>query len=234
MEHFFGTYKVDPHTHTSETSKCGRLPGAVLAGQYRDNGYDALVVTDHLYEGYISGLSCRDDWDACVDCFLTGYLKARELGAEIGLNVMLGAEIRFDSVNDNDYLLYGIDEAFLRRNPYLHRLSPCVFYKRFGGEILIIQAHPYRNGNETVFTECIHGAEVLNGNPRHGNNNDKALALCASHPEYYRFGGSDAHRDGDAGSAWMLLDGPAADSHEFRAAIIRGGYVVGCPTGYIS
>ena len=226
MGNLSGRYKIDSHTHTSETSGCGRLPGAVLAGQYRDLGYDAIVVTDHLYEGYISGLACKNDWDACVDCYLSGYGKARERGAEIGLNVILGAEIRFEAVNDNDYLLYGIDEAFLRANPYLQRLDPWEFYDRFHSEILIIHAHPYRNGNETVFTGCINGVEIYNGNPRHENRNEKAMALCDSNPAYYRFGGSDAHRDGDAGSVWMLLDGPLADSREFREAVMRKRYSI--------
>ena len=52
---------------------------------------------------------------------------------------------------------------------------------------------------------AIHGAEIINGNPRHENNNDKALELCRRHPEYYRLAGSDTHRDGDEAVLWPML-----------------------------
>ena len=217
-------YKFDAHTHTSETSPCGFIPAADLVEKYHALGYGGIAITDHLHEEYISSLDCKEDWNACVDRFLRGYKNALERGEKIGLDVILGAEIRFESTNNNDYLIYGIDEAFLRKNPYLHRLDPWEFFKRFGSEILIIHAHPFRDGNETVFCECVHGIEIFNRNPRHENHNEKALALYESNPNFYPFCGSDAHRNEDLGSEWMLFGDSVSDSHEFFAAIKRKEY----------
>jgi len=220
-------FKFDPHTHTSETSKCGHLLGADLVDRYHAAGYDGIVITDHLHDEYISSLYCKDDWDACIDQFLQGYRRAKRRGEELGLNVILGIEIRFTEPNDSDYLIYGIDEKFLRANPYMYRSTPQEFFRRFGDEVFIIAAHPFRGGNETVFTEALHGIEVFNSNPRHNNHNDKALALCESIADFYPLCGSDAHRDEDVAGAWMLFDEHITDSYEFVAAIKRRKYSLG-------
>ena len=225
-------FKLEPHAHTAETSRCGHIPGAEVAKRCHSLGYNSIIITDHLYEEYISKFPFKDNWDAVMDRFLSGYKAAKEQGAEIGLNVLLGAEIRF-GINDNDYLLFGIDEEFLRLNPYLNRLDPWEFFNKYGNDILIIQAHPFRNGNENVYPECIHGVEVFNGNPRHNNFNDKALQLCESNPQLYRLYGSDVHRDSDFGRAWMLFDEPISDSRTFHAAVKQKAYSWGTPAGGI-
>ena len=213
-------FKIDPHIHTAEVSQCGYLSAADVVGRYHALGYDGIVITDHLHDGYISSLDCKDDWNACVKHFLQGYEKAKAVGEQLGLQVMLGAEIRF-LINDSDYLLYGIDEDFLYRTPYLYRLDPKEFFTRFGGDILIIQAHPFRNGNE-ILVDCIHGVEVFNGNPRHDNRNEKALELCENHINMYPFYGSDTHRNGDEGRAQMLFHDAVTNSRELRNAVLRG------------
>lgn len=48
-----------------------------------------------------------------------------------------------------------------------------------------------------MFEDAIHGTEIINGNPRHDNYNDRALELARRHPEYYRLAGSDTHQSGD-------------------------------------
>ena len=221
-------FLIDTHMHTAEISSCGRIPAAELALRCRSHGYDSIVITDHLNQEFLSRLPFNDDWDKIIDHFLSGYKTAKKQGEEIGLNVLLGAEIQF-TINENDYLIYGIDEDFLRSNPFLHLLSPWEFFDKFGNEILIIQAHPFRDGNETVFPECIHGVEVYNGNPRHNNYDHKALDLCAANPQFYRLHGSDIHCDGDFGRAWMLFDEEIPDSHSFHAAIKQNEYSMGHP-----
>ena len=114
--------------------------------------------------------------------------------------MLLGAELRFPE-NDNDYLVYGIDEAWLRSNPYVCCMSAREFFQKFHDQVLIIHAHPYRDGNTTVFENAIHGTEIINGNPRHDNYNDRALELARRHPEYYRLAGSDTHQSGDEARA---------------------------------
>ena len=219
-------FKIETHLHTAETSRCGFVSGADFVERYHLLGYDGIIVTDHLHEDFVSGINCKGDWNACIDLFLGGYKRAKRQGEKIGLNVMLGAEIRFTEPNGSDYLIYGIDEEFLRRNPFLYRTNPQDFFKRYGDKILIIQAHPYRN-NDVVFTDSIHGIEVYNLNPRHNNNTEKALELSKTNPELYCFAGSDAHREEDTARGWMLFNKPITNSREFHEAIKCNDYFLG-------
>ena len=65
----------------------------------------------------------------------------------------------------------------------------------------------------------MHGSEIINGNPRHENNNDKALELCRRHPEYYRLAGSDTHRDGDEARSGVILPERVRDSRAYKHMI---------------
>ena len=57
-------------------------------------------------------------------------------------------------------------------------MSAQEFYDKFHDQVLIIHAHPFRKGSAPVQETAVHGAEIINGNPRHENNNDKAWS-CA-------------------------------------------------------
>ena len=211
-------YLYDPHVHTAETSRCGHIPAAEQVERYAKHGFTGLVITDHLHPEYLSRIDPDHNWEAAMDHFLSGYHAAKARGDELGMDVLLGAELRFPE-NDNDYLVYGIDEAWLRANPYVCCMSAQEFFDRFGGEVLIIHAHPFRKGSAPVQETAVHGAEIINGNPRHDNHNDLALALCKRHPEYFRLAGSDAHRDGDEASAGVILSERVQDSFAYKHMI---------------
>ena len=102
-------FLYDPHTHTSETSRCGHLPAAEVVDRYVKQGFTGLVVTDHLHPEYLSRIDTQHNWDAVMDHYLSGYRASKKRGDEVGFDVILGAELRFPE-NDNDYLVYGIDE----------------------------------------------------------------------------------------------------------------------------
>ena len=211
-------YLADPQTHTSETSKCGHLPAAEVVDRYVRKGFTGLVVTDHLHPEYLSRIDTTHDWNAVCDHYLSGSKASKARGEEVGFDVILGAELRFPE-NDRDYLVYGIDEAWLRGNPYLCCMSAREFYAKFHDQVLIIHAHPFRDNGTEVFDDAIHGAEIINGNPRHDNGNEKALELCRRHPEFYRLAGSDTHQAGDEATAGVLLPHRVHDSYEYKNLI---------------
>lgn len=221
-------YKFDTHVHTAETSKCGNIPAATIVRRYRGLGYDGVAITDHLHESYISLQNCRDDWQECITRYLFGYQEAKRAGDALGLTVVLGVELRFPE-NDSDYLLYGVDEAFLRAHPYLYRTDHASFFREFGDKLLIIHAHPFRNCDE-VFYDSVHGLEIVNGNPRHKNRNELALALAQQNPHLHRLCGSDTHRDGDEGSSAVLFEDRIADSYDLKRAIESDRYRLVCPS----
>lgn len=220
-------YRYDIHVHTQETSPCGHVPAADTVAAYHALGYAGLCITDHLHDGYLARLDCQDDWQACVTRYLAGYWAARRAGKALGMDILLGLELRFPE-NDSDYLIYGVDEAWLRANPYPCRMDHAAFFRRYGGSVLIIQAHPFRACDE-VFTDSIHGLEVANCNPRHDSRNDLALALAAAHPSLYRLCGSDAHREGDEGRSAVVFEQRVRDSFALKAAIESRRYRLWCP-----
>ncbi len=214
MEEFL----FDPHTHTAETSKCGHLPAAEVVDRYVRNGFSGLVVTDHLHPEYLSRIDKDHDWNKVMDHYLSGYHASRKRGDEVGFQVILGAELRFPE-NDNDYLVYGIDEDWLRSNPYVCCMSAREFWQKFHDQVLIIHAHPYRDGNTVVFEDAVHGTEIINGNPRHDNHNDLALDLARRHPGFFRLAGSDTHQAGDEARAGVILPEKPADSFAYKDLI---------------
>jgi hypothetical protein len=109
--------KVDLHVHTAETSKCGIVAAADLVTAYKAAGYDGFTITDHLHEGYVS-LQTAGMTGRMHHALSLWISRAKRLGDEIGFTVALGIELRFPE-SESDYLLYGVDEAFLRANPYL-------------------------------------------------------------------------------------------------------------------
>lgn len=211
-------YLYDPHTHTAETSACGHLPASEVVDRCAARGFSGLVVTDHLHPEYLSRIDTSHNWDLVMDHYLSGYHASRQRGDEIGFDVILGAELRFPE-NDNDYLVYGIDEPWLRAHPYLCCMSAQDFYDRFHDEVLIIHAHPFREGSAPVQETAVHGAEIINGNPRHQNHNDQAWDLCCRHPDYLRLAGSDTHESGDEARAGVLLPQRVRDSRQYRHLI---------------
>ena len=211
-------FLYDPHTHTSETSRCGHLPAAEVVERYVKQGFTGLVVTDHLHPEYLSRIDVHHSWDAVMDHYLTGYHASKKRGDELGFDVILGTELRFPE-NNNDYLVYGIDEEWLRSHPYVCCMSAREFFEKFHTEVLIIHAHPYRDGNTEVFEDAVHGSEIINGNPRHENGNEKALDMCRRHPDFFRLAGSDTHQAGDEARAGIILPERVTDSYAYKKMI---------------
>lgn len=222
-------YLYEPHCHTAQTSLCGHIPAAELVDRYVKNGFSGLVTTDHLHPEYLSRIDIQHSWDAVMEHYLSGYRAAKKRGDEVGLDVILGAELRFPE-NDNDYLVYGVDEQWFYANPYMCCMSAQEFFDKFHDEVLIIHAHPYRHGCAPVQETAVHGAELINAHPRHENNNDRSLALCTRHPEYFRLAGSDTHQRGDEAHAGVLLPERVKTSHAYKHMIETMQFQLWCPS----
>ena len=222
-------YLYETHAHTSQTSKCGFLSADDVVERYARSGYTGLVITDHLHPEYLSRIDTTHNWADVMEHFLSGYRMAKAKGDELGLDVILGVELRFPE-SERDYLVYGIDEQWLLDHPYVCKLSAHEFFAQCGKDVLVIHAHPYRDGGEEVFTECIHGSEIINGNHRHDNYNERALAMCRENPSFFRLAGSDTHRDGDEARAGVLLEERVKDSVSYKKMIESGRFRLWSPS----
>ena len=102
---------------------------------------DRLVAEDLATDSFLyfwenrSRIDTEHDWQKAMDHYLSGYKASKKRGDELGFDVILGAELRFPQ-NDNDYLVYGIDEDWLRSNPYMCCTSAREFYEKFHNEVL--------------------------------------------------------------------------------------------------
>ena len=152
-------FKLDTHVHTAETSNCGNVAAEELVHLYKGAGYDGIVITDHYYNWYFQSLQ-TDTWEDKINTFLLGYNNALKTGNQVDLTVLLGMEIRFTE-NPNDYLVYGIDESFLLKNPELY-LYTIKEFKQLAekNELLIYQAHPFRPNLIPMPAEMLDGYEV--------------------------------------------------------------------------
>lgn len=188
-------FKYETHFHTQETSPCARVPAKKAVRLYKEAGYTGIVVTDHYYRLFFN-MHPFCSKDRKIDLFLKGYNLAMEEGQKLGLDIFHGMEIRFRE-DPNDYLVYGINEKFLREHKKLHNLTLQQFRELTSGlGIAIVQAHPFRPGLTPAPPSLLDGIEVFNGNPRHDSSNHLALKY-AEENGLIGISGSDFHRPQD-------------------------------------
>jgi predicted metal-dependent phosphoesterase TrpH len=196
-------YLLDTHVHTDEVSPCGKVPARKLVNLYKEAGYDGIVITDHYYRGFFEKMPGWD-WSRKIDAFLAGYREALDQGGKVGLDVFLGAELRFTE-HENDYLVYGIDPDFLLTHPCLYDLGLKGFRELIRNrDILLYQAHPYRVGLAPAEPALLDGVEVFNGNPRHDSQNPLALQFARENG-LKMLSGSDFHQVEDLAGGGIVL-----------------------------
>ena len=188
-------YRIELHAHTRPHSWCGEAEPELMAKIYSEKGYDGVVVTNHfmgLCDGkdYIKGETKEEK----LKTYLSGYEDAKKAGEKLGLKVYLGLEIRFSKENNNDYLIYGVDEevasicydnfwedlAYFRENVSLPKS-------------VFIQAHPCRGGISLANPELLDGVETFNMHPGHNSNVGFACRFAKENNIKIRTAGSDFH-----------------------------------------
>lgn len=206
-------YLYEMHLHTNETSNCAHIDAKDAVEEYIKAGYDGIVVTDHLSSStYMKYKRELLPWRKKIDFFLRGY-KAAKKAAAGRINILLGMELRFrTSEGDNDYLVYGITEEFLREHPELLDLNIRKFYKLAQENgLLVFQAHPFRVGMKVTNPNFLDGIEIFNGNPRHNSSNDIA-EVWAKKYDLMVTSGSDYHEYEDLGAGGIWFDKEIKDN----------------------
>jgi len=217
--------RFETHIHTKEVSPCAACTAAEAVLRCVRLGYGGMAVTDHFAEDTHRRLR-KFSWQSRVSFFLKGWRNARD-AAPSGFAVLPGMEVRFAGEGSNDYLVYGIDEAFLRENEGFDRLGIAKFSELARKHGLpVFQAHPFRFGMTITKPERLDGIEVYNGNSHHESHNDFA-ALWARRQGLRAISGSDYH-GGDTGDGvapgGIELPGPVRDNADFVRALLEGSY----------
>ena len=219
-------YLIELHCHSSETSSCSKVGGSQLADMYKARNYHAITIMDHYFKGFFNKLG-DVSWQEKTNIFLSGYRNAKKRGGEIGLNVILGIELRFHD-NFNDYLIFGIDEQFLYNNPELYNYSAKDFSEfAKDNNLLFIQAHPFRNRMVIINHDLLDGIEVYNAHPSHNSRNYLAELAHEKQSEKRRFiatAGSDCHHPGHEGNAGIISGTLPSDSIELASVLMEQKY----------
>ena len=215
-------YVYEAHFHTSDVSTCAIVPAEEAAELYKNAGYSGVVVTDHFSPDCFDKKYPGDTWEEKVDYFLSGYRNAKKHETDT-FSVMLGMEIRF-AENDNDYLVYGLDEKFIYEHEEIVRMTAKQFKKvAEKNQLTFIQAHPFRIDSNITNPRYIDGIEVYNGNRRHDSSNNMAQMWAKKHG-FITTVGSDFHEYEDLARCGMVLDCFVRDSKEFRRELLKGTF----------
>lgn len=210
--------KIEMHVHTSEGSLCGKVAASEVVRQYAGAGFDAIVLTNHYGAMIVDGFEHEavGKWEGFGDTpqerserYLKAWRSACEMADTLGIKVFLGMELTLTG-GVEDYLLYGIDEDFVLRHSDIYK-EPLTEVARIcrAEDILLIQAHPCRDGYPGFSRECrLQDARLLDGvelnqSPDHGNNNDKVWQWIREHPGKLVTAGSDYHKPHFLGCGWI-------------------------------
>ena len=214
------------HVHTAECDICAHVAAKDIVRMYQQKGYSGLVITDHYFamsfdwfaDDLTEGTHCE-----FVDRWLRGYREAKKEGDKIGMTVLLGAEVRLDGPNINDYLIYGIDEDFLFRAPYLNRLSSLQeLISVLPENACVVQAHPFRDNMTVQSPDLLFGIEVNNGGTEPFRN-DLARTFAA-HYGKPMLSGSDFHHADHLARGGISTDADIQSIQDLVRVLRSGDY----------
>ncbi len=179
-------YKTELHAHTRPVSACGDFYPEEVMATYAAAGADAVVIANHL----------TPDWKGRnAEEYLDDYFRAKKAGQALGIEAILGVEIRF-AENNNDYLVYGVEPEDISKMIELLEAGIHDFYREFKNERnVIIQAHPFRKHIVQIAPADIDGYETFNLHPGHNSGvgfssrlarNTGKLAICGT--DYHHAG----------------------------------------------
>ncbi|MGI5877698.1 MAG: PHP domain-containing protein [Christensenellales bacterium] len=215
-------YLYDTHVHTSESSPCGRLNAQETVRLYSQAGFSGFCITDHYTRDFFETIS--GPWSNKARWFLRGYETAHAEGEKIGFAVFLGMEIRLDE-GISEYLVLGVNQYFIQSNPELYRFSLAELSQIVrDADLLLIQAHPFRESMRPQNMIYLDGIEAYNGNPRFFSDNSRAMHLCKENG-IRGISGSDCHRLNEVATGGILVKRPLQSEDGLVREIKSGNYL---------
>lgn len=220
-------YLFEMHTHTKEVSTCAVAYAEDLINSYKDSDYKGFVLTNHMNPETFERVGLADaSWDEKINHFMKGFDAVKKAAGNRFI-VLLGMEIRFYNTPNNDYLVYGVTEEFLRSHGDLMAMSPKQFSKLCKeNDMLFIQAHPFRRGMMVTDWNLLDGYEIFNGNPRHNSNNDIAEIWAKKHNKSIVVSGSDFHEVDDACAGGIYFKNPIQNNDDLLRELRSGNYTL--------
>ncbi len=214
-------FKTELHCHSNDISLCARVNTTEIIETFVNKGYSTLVLSNHLSD-FTMNEHCPGDWLGFVDKYYGAYEKLKT-EAEGKLNVLFGAELRFEG-NNNDYLVFGLTKEFLYEHPDIFKLHAERFHELAKeNNILFIQAHPFRNWMMVIDPKLVDGVEVFNGHFGHDSRNDIA-AMWAEKYNLIKTSGTDFHYITSPANGGILTEVEITEMSQLIDILKSGNY----------
>lgn len=186
-------YRYELHCHTGGVSRCASIDPKTLIKRYADAGYDGVVLTDHYSPMTFLGSHFLTPQKE-IDRYLSSYRTLKNYCGD-GFTVLLGLELRpYGTVND--YLVYGVEEDWLRAQGNLLLWNEKTMSRRLHRQgSLLYQAHPYRPFIRRTDPALLDGIEVFNGHTDEQRN--RRALNWAKKTNKPMISGSDTHKESD-------------------------------------
>jgi histidinol phosphatase-like PHP family hydrolase len=223
------SYLYETHLHTAHSSACAVSGGAEYISIYKEMGYSGIIVTDHFYNGN-TAISRSLPWREWVNQFCRGYEEAKDEGDRRNFDVFFGWEETFDGCDD--YLVYGLDKAWLLEHPESQNWTRGEQYltvRAAGG--CVVQAHPFRQHSYIrrviLSAGCVDAVEAANA----GNQEQSYDALALRYAQKLNLpvtAGSDIHdvEQAERGNLFgTFLENKMNSIDDFTAAVCNNGIV---------
>ncbi len=221
------------HCHTREVSGCPKVYGPGGIKHFPENGYVLVCLSNHYNRSiFWRHFEKKEPFEESLEIFLNAYRTAKKVGDELGITVLLAAEITFDTCY-NDYLVYGLTEADFYENPRMYEMTVEAFshFARAKG-LFFAQAHPFRNEN-TIRTDpsLIDGCEIINSY----ENEDTQSIEWARANNLVPLCGQDYHRYIDMRGFKTALHGDVQDIKTLKQKLFdREYHLIFDPTNQIN
>jgi len=213
-------YRIELHAHTSPVSGCSQIPPAQLVQTYHDLGCHAVAITNHFTPGLLSDRTPEQ----ALEYYMNDFRLTKAEGDRLGVNILLGFELRFTESN-NDYLIFGVDEADAAE--FLTVLDKGVenFVKNVKKpRHFFAQAHPYRSGITVIDPAWMDGVESYNVHPGH-NSRIAVGSRFARENHLIELCGTDYHHPTHEGLGLTLAKTLPADSMELADLLRTGDFL---------
>lgn len=184
---------IDLHTHTVGISKCCKLPTEEILRNTKEAGLDGIVLTNHYsYHHMREG----EDFPTLSKRFVREFHDVKAAGDAMGVRVFFGIEVSMANYKGVHVLVYGVDEDFLLRNPFLCDATQEALYqlvKSNGG--VMVQAHPYRKNIDRLLDPAYLDGIELSCHPKYDGTHQEELTAIAQKHGLLLTAGGDYHGD---------------------------------------
>lgn len=219
-------YKYEIHLHSCVCSHCAKSDATEYVKTAKDMGYAGMVFTNHFIRSN-TNIDRKLPWREFVYKYRDDYLRARELGESLDVDVLFGIEEGFEY--GKEALIYGISPELLADAPEFAQMTPeqiSAFVRGNGG--FIVRAHPFRkrpyaNVQEVEMNpDLVDAVEVYNlANDKEDNRKAEEYAKKHCLPG---LSGGDVHNVCDFGKAGIILPKRAKNESELVSFLKKGEY----------